>query len=99
MHSFAGLLAFVILHISGIHAFVFGPPPEISEEDKAVVKVSTFEQFIDHNNHDLGTFSQRYFYNDQYWKGEGSPVCWLWQSIEPGGLSIWPQPFLHRMPY
>ncbi|KAI0886394.1 serine carboxypeptidase S28-domain-containing protein [Annulohypoxylon maeteangense] len=34
----------------------------------------TFEQLLDHSNPDLGTFSQRYWYGAQYWKGPGSPV-------------------------
>jgi hypothetical protein len=35
---------------------------------------STFQQLIDHNNPGLGTFSQFYFYSDQYYAGPGSPV-------------------------
>ncbi|KAF4200396.1 hypothetical protein CNMCM8927_003431 [Aspergillus lentulus] len=35
---------------------------------------ATFEQYIDHNNPGLGTFSQRYLYNPEYWAGPGSPV-------------------------
>ncbi|KAL8377977.1 hypothetical protein RB595_008590 [Gaeumannomyces hyphopodioides] len=34
----------------------------------------TFTQFIDHNNHSLGTFSQRYWWNAEFWGGPGSPV-------------------------
>ncbi|KAG8894788.1 hypothetical protein FRC00_008442 [Tulasnella sp. 408] len=33
-----------------------------------------FEQLIDHNNPSAGTFKQRYFFSDQYWKGDGSPI-------------------------
>lgn len=33
-----------------------------------------FEQLIDHNNPNSGTFRQRYFFSDQYWKGDGSPI-------------------------
>lgn len=36
---------------------------------------STFQQYIDHNNPGLGTFSQKFWWNAQYWKGPGSPVC------------------------
>jgi hypothetical protein len=36
---------------------------------------STFQQYIDHNNPGLGTFSQQFWWNAQYWKGPGSPVC------------------------
>jgi len=36
---------------------------------------STFQQYIDHQNPGLGTFSQQFWWNAQYWKGPGSPVC------------------------
>jgi hypothetical protein len=32
---------------------------------------ATFEQYIDHNNKDLGTFEQFYFYDTTFWKGPG----------------------------
>ncbi|GAB1315250.1 hypothetical protein MFIFM68171_05460 [Madurella fahalii] len=35
---------------------------------------STFQQLIDHSNPDLGTFSQRYWWNTTFWEGPGSPV-------------------------
>jgi hypothetical protein len=35
---------------------------------------STFQQLLDHNNPSLGTFSQSYWYNFEFWKGPGSPV-------------------------
>lgn len=35
---------------------------------------ATFQQYIDHDNKSLGTFSQLYFYNDEFYKGPGSPV-------------------------
>ncbi|MCJ1245001.1 hypothetical protein MMC30_002202 [Trapelia coarctata] len=35
---------------------------------------STFQQYIDHNNPGLGTFSQQFWWNAQYWKGPGSPI-------------------------
>ncbi|KAM7186467.1 serine carboxypeptidase S28 [Rhypophila sp. PSN 637] len=34
----------------------------------------TFEQLIDHKNPELGTFSQRYWWDSTYWAGPGSPV-------------------------
>lgn len=34
----------------------------------------TFNQIIDHNNPHLGTFSQRFWYSTEYWKGPGSPI-------------------------
>lgn len=33
-----------------------------------------FDQLIDHNNPSAGTFKQRYFFSDQHWKGDGSPI-------------------------
>ncbi|KAK4616337.1 putative extracellular serine carboxypeptidase [Fulvia fulva] len=45
-----------------------GEPPAYGTQN------ATFEQLIDHNNPELGTFSQFYFYDDRYWKGPGSPV-------------------------
>ncbi|KAI4633240.1 hypothetical protein J4E80_000603 [Alternaria sp. BMP 0032] len=35
---------------------------------------STFKQLIDHNNPNLGTFDQFYYYDTTYWRGPGSPV-------------------------
>lgn len=35
---------------------------------------TTFSQLIDHDNPDLGTFEQFYYYDTTYWKGPGSPV-------------------------
>ncbi|KAF2764574.1 serine carboxypeptidase [Teratosphaeria nubilosa] len=35
---------------------------------------STFKQLIDHNNPDLGTFDQFYYYDSSNWAGPGSPV-------------------------
>lgn len=33
-----------------------------------------FQQLIDHDHPELGTFSQRYAYNGDYYKGPGSPI-------------------------
>jgi hypothetical protein len=38
------------------------------------IKAATFEQLIDHNNPSLGTFTQRYWYNAEFYKGPGSPI-------------------------
>jgi len=38
------------------------------------VQNASFQQLIDHNNPKLGTFSQFYYFDTQYWKGPGSPV-------------------------
>lgn len=57
--------------MSGGHHHMHAPggPPE-----EKGYKNSTFEQLIDHNDPSLGTFSQFYYYSDEYWKGPGSPV-------------------------
>ncbi|KIH92084.1 serine-type peptidase [Sporothrix brasiliensis 5110] len=34
----------------------------------------TFNQPIDHNSPHLGTFSQRFWYSTEFWKGPGSPI-------------------------
>lgn len=39
---------------------------------------------LDHNNTGLGTFSQFYYYNDEHWKGPGSPVI----LFTPGELNV-----------
>jgi hypothetical protein len=33
-----------------------------------------FDQYIDHENKELGTFKQKVWWSDQYYKGPGSPV-------------------------
>ncbi|KAK3380849.1 putative serine peptidase [Podospora didyma] len=35
---------------------------------------ATFQQYIDHANPGLGTFSQRYWWNTSHWRGPGSPI-------------------------
>ncbi|KAH8884831.1 hypothetical protein GQ53DRAFT_797563 [Thozetella sp. PMI_491] len=39
-----------------------------------VVTNGTFDQLLDHQDPSKGTFSQRYWYDAQYWNGPGSPV-------------------------
>ncbi|KAG9041286.1 hypothetical protein FS837_012467 [Tulasnella sp. UAMH 9824] len=54
--------------------------PSSSSGVKSVVEGNSdtleywFEQLIDHNNPRAGTFKQRYFFSDHYWKGDGSPI-------------------------
>ena len=44
---------------------------------------ATFEQYIDHKNPGLGTFSQLYFWSTEHWGGPGSPVI----VFTPGGVN------------
>ena len=59
------------------------PPPDdvdqvvlaaLGDPSKPESGIAQFEQYIDHDNPDFGTFSQRYWYNATHWKGPGSPV-------------------------
>lgn len=54
------------------------PPPLAARKEvdhgSATFQQFTFQQLIDHSNPSLGTFSQRYWFNAEWWKGEGSPV-------------------------
>ena len=47
------------------------------------VQNSTFEQLIDHTNPSLGTFSQFYYYSDEWWS-EGGPVIFF----TPGEINV-----------
>ncbi|MCJ1316208.1 hypothetical protein MMC15_001528 [Xylographa vitiligo] len=49
--------------------------PQLSVNDTVPATGSAFfEQLLDHDHPELGTFSQKYWYNSQYWAGPGSPV-------------------------
>jgi len=39
-----------------------------------IIVNGTFDQILDHNDPSKGNFSQRYWYDAQYWNGPGSPV-------------------------
>jgi hypothetical protein len=61
------LVAHVILFSIGhVFAQFFTWEPQIYN--------STFEQYIDHTNPSLGKFQQRYWYNSEFWGGQGSLV-------------------------
>lgn len=57
-----------------------GRPPRPLGEDGIVRRDAkpshqgVFQQLIDHNHPELGTFSQRYWYNAEYYAGPGSPI-------------------------
>lgn len=46
-------------------------------ESNPHIKNGTFQQLIDHHNPSLGTFSQRFFWSDEFYGGKGSPVSLL----------------------
>ena len=52
---------------------LFRPPPILATHTPINGSLF-FQQLIDHDNPDLGTFPQKFWYNDQYWAGPGSPV-------------------------
>ena len=49
-------------------------PPALEAASDAFNGSFTFQQIIDHDNPDLGTFSQTVWWNDEHWGGPGSPV-------------------------
>ncbi|KAG5995093.1 hypothetical protein E4U43_003115 [Claviceps pusilla] len=50
------------------------------------VKNATFRQLIDHRRPELGTFSQRYFYNSEWYVGPGAPIILR----TPDEAEVWP---------
>lgn len=48
---------------------------EQGDDDPAIGTLAYFDQLIDHQRPELGTFKQRYWYNTLYYKGPGSPVA------------------------
>ncbi|KAJ3540707.1 hypothetical protein NM208_g4940 [Fusarium decemcellulare] len=60
---------------SGASAFLpkrlFGPPKIFAQTANGN---GEFQQLIDHENPRLGTFSQQFWWNDEHYKGPGSPV-------------------------
>jgi hypothetical protein len=65
-----------MLYASAVHGAIPPKPvpPPSSAELVSFTGNSTFQQLIDHENPHLGTFSQRYWWNSEWWSGEGSPV-------------------------
>ena len=60
----------VLIVLQAVNALLYA-----GEESGATGTLNaTFQQPIDHGNPALGNFSQFYFYNTTYWKGEGSPI-------------------------
>ena len=83
LKNFLGLFEIMRLSIAAAVAFalpVLGSfiqipvPPAVAPHADTVFHNMTFQQHISHTDHDLGDFSQRYWYSTEFWKGPGSPV-------------------------
>ncbi|OCK74614.1 serine carboxypeptidase [Lepidopterella palustris CBS 459.81] len=59
------------------------PPNPLTVEHVSLAN-STFQQLIDHDHPELGTFSQFYYWSDEHWKGPGSPVI----LFTPGEINV-----------
>jgi hypothetical protein len=61
--------------LPALGAFLKAPtPPEVTHDNATTIRNATFAQHISHMDHSLGTFSQRYWYSTEFWKGPGSPI-------------------------
>lgn len=70
--TFTFICAFIL---PALGAFFKAPtPPAITHDGVATIGNATFAQYVSHMNHSLGTFSQRYWYSTEFWRGPGSPI-------------------------
>lgn len=69
---------------SGTHGTRAPPFARRSTSSANPVGEYFFDQLLDHTNPSLGTFKQRYFFSDQYFGGQGSPII----LATPGEQSI-----------
>jgi hypothetical protein len=72
-------ITLLLSYAATVRAFVqkhIGIPKEplLDVKARAAFNSSTFQQLIDHSNPSLGTFSQFFYYSNEFWKGPGSPV-------------------------
>ncbi|OAA34976.1 Peptidase S28 [Metarhizium rileyi] len=88
LHVFAAAIATLAAPacVNALHAYqelgYIPPIPEdvnrqyslSKEATNHSAKAATFQQLIDHKNPSLGTFTQRYWYNAEFYKGPGSPI-------------------------
>ena len=71
------LLGSAICGVSAAKQSVFSKPPGVRAVETVYSREyanATFQQPIDHNDPSKGTFSNRFWFNSEYWKGPGSPV-------------------------
>jgi len=74
--------AFLLGSVPFAQAFRWRSDHLAGEDEHALARVmasshtgnATFRQYIDHDNKDLGTFEQFYFYSTEFYGGEGSPI-------------------------
>jgi hypothetical protein len=59
---------------NAINRWVHPANPDDASASAVTTGNSTFEQPIDHSDPDLGSFSQFYYWSDEFYKGPGSPV-------------------------
>jgi hypothetical protein len=64
---------------AALHQIPLAPAAAIAEG--ASSGSGTFQQLIDHDHPELGTFSQRYWWSDEYWNGPGSPVSFFFKLL------------------
>ncbi len=70
--AFAACVSLVSAH-TNLQNYV-RPPPLERPLNAASSGQGTFQQLLDHERPELGTFSQTFWYNSEWWAGEGSPV-------------------------
>ena len=71
---------FAIISLVSARGFQSSRPlPRDSLVVDALMGNATFAQYIDHEHPELGTFSQRYWWSDEFWAGPGSPVLVLFR--------------------
>jgi hypothetical protein len=70
------LLSFISSSFGAFPPIPVAPPapPPAQLVTAALVNAATFTQLIDHEIPETGTFSQRYWWSTEFWKGPGSPV-------------------------
>ncbi|KAK4113371.1 hypothetical protein N656DRAFT_707943 [Canariomyces notabilis] len=68
------LVVFPVLNQGLLWQPPVAPPVVAALSEGPTSSNGTFQQLIDHSNPDLGTFSQRYWWDTTFWDGPGSPV-------------------------
>ncbi|KAH7317225.1 peptidase S28 [Rhexocercosporidium sp. MPI-PUGE-AT-0058] len=74
--SYTPIVALLAASASAMQATPLPPRLQMPASFASAVKYgnTTFQQLLNHSDPSLGTFSQTYWYNFEFWKGPGSPV-------------------------